>query len=211
MKPLNSKGKVLENVAIQLIKNQFFNLYTGYHTVKEFAAPEVLNGLSHLDIPDKGYIENWNPIIFLKKKGEGPLADMCQTNISGRRICAPKLKKIIEDNLTEDDNEIQWLPVRIKDEESEKTIEYYYLHFPEYCDVLDLERSTIDLVLGGYDKEIISHQKVKNRSIFNCPQNKRFTAISKNLKQTLFKSGCTGISVTPLTVIDDISEDKKVS
>ena len=197
-------------MAIQLIKNKFFNLYSGFHSIKQHAVPIAPSDKSHMDIPKEGYIENWKPIVFLKKKGEGPLADMCHTDTGGR-FCSPKLRKIIEDNITEHDNEIQWLSMLIKDEETGDTTEYYYLHFPEYCDILDLKRSTMNPILGNYDKKIVSYQKAKNRSIFNCPITKDFTVISKKLKEAIFKQGCTGISVDQETVIDEISEDKKVS
>lgn len=197
-------------MAIQLIKNRFFGIFDGFYSIEKHAVPIAPSEKSHMDIPDEGYIKDWKPITFLKLKGEGPLADMSHTDIGGR-LCSSKLRKIIEENLTEHDNEIQWLPMHIKDEETGDITEYYYLHFPEYCDVLDLERSTIDPLLGGYDKEIVSYQKVKNRSIFNCPQNKDFTVVSKKLKEVIFKSGCTGISAEQETVIDEISEDEKIS
>ena len=197
-------------MAIQLIKNKFFSIFCGRYPYKETVVLIAPEGKSHMDLPDEGYIENWEPIIFTKKKEDKVLTDYPATNICDR-ICSPKLRKIIEDNLTEDDNEIQWLPMLIKDEETGDITEYYYLHFPEYCDVLDLERSTIDPLLGGYNKEIISYQKVKNRSIFNRPFNSCATNLSKSLKENIFRENCTGTLVKQETVVDEISEDKKVS
>ena len=197
-------------MAIQLIKNQFFRLFCGPHPYKETVVLIAPEGKSHMDLPDEGYIENWQPLIFTKKKEDKVLTDYPATNICSR-ICSPKLRKIIEENLTEDDNEIQWLPMHIKDEETGDITEYYYLHFPEYCDVLDLERSTIDQILGGYDKEIVSYQKVKNKSIFNRPFNSCAINLSKKLKEEIFKTNCTGISVEQETVVEEISEDKKAS
>ena len=197
-------------MAIQLIKNKFFAIFCDKYPHKEAVILIAPEGKSHMDLPDEGYIENWEPIIFTKMKEDEILTDYPATNICDR-ICSPKLREIIEDNLTEEDNEIQWLPMHIKDEETGDITEYYYLHFPEYCDILNLEKSTINPVLGNYDKKIICYQKVKDRSVFNCPKAKFFIDVSKKLKEEIFKQGCTGISVDQETVIDEISEDKKVS
>ena len=197
-------------MAIQLIKNKFFNLYSDKYPLEKLVVLIAPLDKSHMDIPDEGYIKNWKPITFLKRKEDKILTDYPATDICDR-LCSPKLRKIIEENLTEDDNEIQWLPMHIKDEETGDITEYYYLHFPEYCDVLDLERSTIDQILGGYDKEIVSYQKVKNKSIFNRPFNSCAINLSKKLKEEIFKTNCTGISVEQETVVEEISEDKKVS
>ena len=197
-------------MAIQLIKNQFFNLYNDKYPFEKLVVLIAPSNKSHMNLPDEGYIENWEPIIFTKKKEDKVLTDYPTTNICDR-LCSPKLRKIIEENLEEDDNEIQWLPMHIKDEETEEFTEYYYLHFPEYCDVLDLERSKFNKTLGVVDLAFFMINKIKNKSIFNCKGDNKATFISRKLKEHLFKTGCTGISVTPLTVIDEISEDKKAS
>lgn len=93
-------------MAIQLIKNQFFHLYSSKYPFKKLVVLTAHSEKSHLDLPDEGYIENWQPLIFTKKKEDKVLTDYPVTNICSR-ICSPKLRKIIDENLTEHDNEIQ--------------------------------------------------------------------------------------------------------
>jgi len=189
------------------LKNTFFRLFDGMYSTKKFGIPEAFNNFDPLDIPDEGYQKQLIPIYFRKLKNEGPLPDFVCTNICGR-ICSPKLKNTIHKHLTEADSEIQWLPMIIEDEGTGDKLEYYYLHFPKICDTLDMQHSTFSRHSGLVERVVFSYKKTCNRSIFNCPGSRVILACSKELKEAIFKAGCTGISVEPANVIQLVEEKR---
>lgn len=186
------------------VENQFFRLHCGSFSIKKYAAPVAPKDYDELGFPEKGLQTNWSPIIFKKLKEEGPVPDYVCTDICGR-ICSLKLRKIIDEHQTNSDNKIQWLPMIIEDEESGAQTEYYYLHFPEVCDSLDFNHTTFSL-LGVVQKIAFSFSKIKNRSIFNCAGSAYCIGVSKKLKEAIFKSGCTGVTVSPANVVQKIKE-----
>lgn len=182
----------------------YYNLFDGRYSLKQFAAPEASEGYSHLDIPDQGHQIGWKPILFKKSKEEGPVPDYVCTDICGR-ICSPKLRSIIDDNLTKFDSEIQWLEMLIENKETGKIEEYYYLHFPEVCDTLNMEK-TLFSPSGIPAIAVFDYNKVKNRSIFNCPKGEAYTIVSKSLKDAIFKAKCSGIKSHEAKVVQTINE-----
>lgn len=159
-----------------------------------------------LDIPRTGYIENWKSITFTKLKTDGELADFLSANI-GKKLCSPKLKQVIEQNMTSHDIPIQWLPVKIIKEESGETFDYFCLHFPEFCDSLDEQYSLFNS-LGVLDRTGFSFEKIKDKSIFNCRGSFITLVISKKLRKAILDAGCTGLKFEQPTVLEEYNEEK---
>ena len=84
------------------------------------------------DVPEDGIITNWNPILLNLK--DGSFSDY-QANSEACRLCSSKLRSIIDRNKSPQD-QIQWLPMVVKDEHGEER-EYFILHFPVIYDVID--------------------------------------------------------------------------
>lgn len=164
--------------------------------------------MSHRDIPKSGYVESWSPISFKKKSNEGELADFLSSDICGR-LCSPKLKQIIDQNLTQNDIPIQWLPVTITKEESGETFDYFYLHFPDVCDSLDEEYSLFNR-LGVPERIGFSFGKIKNKSICNCKGSSTLI-VSKDLRKAILDAGCTGLKFEQTIVLEEVDEEKSSS
>ncbi len=163
--------------------------------------------MTRRDIPKNGYIESWQPIPFTKRKEDGELADFLSSDVC-KRICSPKLKQVIDQNLTSKDILIQWLPVMITKEENGDAFDYFYLHFPEVCDSLDEEETISDpdpdwpIIQDPY----FSLEKIDGKSICNC-RGSSTLIMSKDLRKAIMEAECTGLKFEQTIVLEEYEED----
>lgn len=149
------------------------------------------------EVPNEGRVLNWKPITLVLKGG--PPSDYQGSNPT-YRVCSKKLKLIIEEHQSPQD-EIQWLPMILIEEEG-KELEYFILHFPESYDVIDKEKS---IIFGGDQivKPIFSLNKINGHEIFNYdPFNFLGFVISESVKKGIEKAGCTNLSISKVPMVD---------
>jgi hypothetical protein len=149
----------------------------------------------NFDVPDEGVITDWEPIIL--KLEEGSFSDY-QANSAACRLCSIKLKSIIEQHKSSQD-EIQWLPMIVKDENGEER-EYFILHFPVMYDVIDKEKSTF---FGGNRliKPVFSLKKIGEHKVFNYHSSNFFSFfISEDIKKAIEKTKCTNLNISKIKV-----------
>lgn len=166
-----------------------------------------------MDFPKCGYIENWQIIPFILRKERGELADFLGSNIC-HRLCSPRLKDVIDQNVTPNDIPIQWLPVSITKEKTGESFDYFYLHFPEVCNCLDEEETIYEDFLGKPRVQVAHYSlaKIQDKSIFNCPSfEKLTTVVSKNLRKAIMDAGCTGLKFEQTIVLEEYTEDNQLS
>lgn len=149
------------------------------------------------DVPDDGVITNWKPITLKLK--DGPFSDY-QANSAACRLCSMKLKSIIEEHKSPED-EIQWLPAVVKNEKDEKR-EYFVLHFPNESDVIDWGKSiTIDKHFVV--KPVFSLSKIGSRKVFNYPSGGAIVLlVSEDIKEEIEKANCTNLSINKVPLVD---------
>lgn len=149
------------------------------------------------DVPHDGFITNWKPIVL--KLEEGSFSDY-QANSAARRLCSSKLKAII-DHYKSPQDEIQWLPMVVKDEHGEER-EYFILHFPVIYDVIDRENSTY----FGEDqliKPVFSLRKIGRHKVFNYDSYNFFSFfISEDIRKDIEKEKCTNLNISKIQVVE---------
>lgn len=149
------------------------------------------------DVPHEGFITHWQPIILHLK--DGPFSDY-QANSEACRLCSSKLKSIIDQYKSSVD-EIQWLPMIVKDEHGEER-EYFILHFPVAYDVLDKERSLFfkeDQLI----KPVFSLKKIDEHEVLNYdPYNFFGFLASEDIKREIEKEKCTNLSINKVPVVE---------
>ena len=152
---------------------------------------------SFLDVPDSGRITHWEPILLNLK--EGGFSDYQGSN-PVCRLCSEKLKSIIE-NCKSAQDEIQWLPMLVRDEQGEER-EYFILHFPEEPDVIDWKNSiTVDRRVVV--KPVFSLRKIGEHKVFNYPSGAFLGfIISEDVKKEIEKANCNGFVVSKVPLVD---------
>ena len=139
-------------------------------------------------------VKSWVPIYFELR--DGKFSDYL-TNDLGARLCSEKLKTIIENNLTKND-QLQWLEAIVvtKDGHPRK---YYILHFPEDHPIINEEKS---IMAGGMVvKPVIDQNCAKEHNIFTLPKEAgRTIFLSESLKKIIDKSKLTGMSFLKVSV-----------
>ena len=149
------------------------------------------------DVPEDGIITNWNPILLNLK--DGSFSDY-QANSEACRLCSSKLRSIIDRNKSPQD-QIQWLPMVVKDEHGEER-EYFILHFPVIYDVIDRENSTY----FGEDqliKPVFSLRKIGRHKVFNYDSYNFFSFfISEDIRKDIEKEKCTNLNISKIQVVE---------
>lgn len=149
------------------------------------------------DISHNGTITDWKPIVLKLK--DGPFSDY-QANSEACRLCSIKLKTIIDQHKSPQD-EIQWLPMIVKDEHGEER-DYFILHFPVIYNVIDKENSTF---FGDNQliKPVFSLRKIGGHKIFNYDSYNFFSFfISKDIKKATEKAECTNLSISKVPLVE---------
>ncbi len=190
-------------MAKRQVTGRFFRVFFNQGRNCHYAVVDAPEELDVLDIPDSEYIENWEPISFTKRKEDGELADFLSTDIT-KKLCSPKLKQVIDQNLTSKDMPVQWLPVTITKEENGDTFSYFYPHFPEICDSLDEEETTFS-PRGTVMRPCFSLTKIKDRSICNCRRSSTLI-MSKDLRKAIMEAECTGLKFEQTIVLEEYEE-----
>lgn len=149
------------------------------------------------EVPDNGVVKNWKPIVFKLK--DGSFSDY-QANSAACRLCSIKLKSIIDQHKSFQD-EIQWLPVYVKNDDGD-TREYFILHFPNEPDVIDWEKSiTVDKRFVV--KPVFSLKKIDRRKVFNYPSGGAIVLlVSEDIRKAIEKAGCTNLSISKAPLVD---------
>lgn len=147
-------------------------------------------------IPVSGInLSDWKEIQFNLK--EGDFADYLANDLGGR-LCSSKLKKIVDDNISQKD-QIQWLNVSVINENNEERT-YYILHFPVNIDILNKEKSTITED-GVVVKAVLANETIKDLNIFTLPDEGGITTfVSKKIKKIIEESGCTGVAFSKVPI-----------
>ncbi|MFW9928715.1 MAG: imm11 family protein [Candidatus Thorarchaeota archaeon] len=138
---------------------KFYKIGFPQNSVYGIGSPENAN--NSFIVPNDGKITDWKTI-FLRLE-DGPFSDYQGSN-PVCRLCSKKFKTIIDHGRSESD-EIQWLPVKLINEQGEQR-EYFILHFPVSYDVLDRGRSII-VDMNHIVKPVFSLEKISNHKVFN--------------------------------------------
>lgn len=178
---------------------KYFDLYAPREQYACVMAPKEI---SRLIIPKKGWVKNWKALPLFVPPNKGIIADYMFSVLIGR-FCSDKLKEVIESNKGEKDI-IQWLPIDIFVEETEETLRYHHLHFPEPWDNLSHSHCKY-LPDGNLVVPFYSYKKIKNHEIFNTSAGyeKIITILSDRMLKAIEDSGCIGLNVKPSNVIYD--------
>ncbi len=149
-----------------------------------YADPDV----DLLLLPESGVrIDSWKSINLELRCGG--YADYLSSDLGGR-LCSEKLKDLIEQNISDNEN-VQWLDVNVSgDLECKK---YYFLHFPKNIPVINKDRSIFagNMVV----KVVLDAQLVSHLSIFTLPDEVgRTLFVSEELKKVISKNNITGVS-----------------
>lgn len=119
----------------------------------------------------------------------GGYADYLSSDLGGR-LCSEKLKDLIDQNISDNDD-IQWLDVNVIDDQ--KCKKYYFLHFPKNIPVINKDRTIFagNMVV----KVVLDTQLVSHLSIFTLPDEVgRTLFVSEKLKKIISKNNITGVS-----------------
>ena len=148
-------------------------------------------------LPKSGVpVDSWEPIFYKLK--EGSYADYLADNI-GARLCSPKLKDVIEKNLSGCDI-IQWLKAYIVDTQNNQ-IEYSILHFPVNFSIINNKESV--MVGEVVVKPVLKLNAVRDHNILKECIPKIYGGrffVSKHLMQNIIKEDITGIGFSPVGV-----------
>jgi hypothetical protein len=151
------------------------------------------------DLPMIGYIENWIPLHFSLE--DGGFADY-QGNSPVFRMCSLKMKIILDENKGPED-EIQWLKSFVKGEHGEER-EYYILHFPQFYDTVDWEKSIVHKnEPHRVIKPVFSRKKIEGKhKVFNYPESTLGIVITEDIKKKLETAKCTCIVFSKAPLVD---------
>jgi len=176
-----------------------------YYTVwlkdsRKLGCAEVKNTENWSILEDKGYIENWEPLLF--EISEGEYTDY-QCNDLGTRLCSTKLKDIIQSNRSENDI-IQWLEASVI-LNSEKR-EYYILYLPEQFDVLNMDKSIFDdeedEKFRTLVKPVLSEKLAAKHNFFHYNRNQIGLTISETIKKIFKKEKISGMKIESTPVAE---------
>lgn len=148
-------------------------------------------------VPCDGKITDWKPITLKLKDG---LFSDYQGSNPVCRLCSAKLRSII-DNLKSPTDEIQWLPMFVKNEYGEER-EYFILHFPVVYDVIDRNRSII-VEPDHIVKPVFSLKKLGEHKVFNYySSNFIGFIVSEDIKKEVEKEKCTNLVFSKAPLVD---------
>lgn len=184
--------------------------YELFPIVGQYAEPRSNESIDRNIFSVRGWINKWQEPSFIIPSGSGILADYMSTDIGGR-ICSQELKEVIEENQSLIDK-IQWLPVNIFDEDSDKAFVYYHLHFPEVENLLCMESSKFNPRSGNSTVPVYLFSKISDHSIFNSQRAYEWTGavICNEMKKKIESADFRGLELNIAKVSS--SEDlKKVS
>ncbi len=178
---------------------KFYNLYGGGH----YAVAKAADNVDPLIFPDEGWVSNWATPCFSIFQNDGIIADFTCSDIDGR-LCSNSLKDIIEKNKAKNDI-IQWLPVKIYNEETGDTLQYHHLHFPEPLDCLSRKHCKFNPGSERVMVPVYSYQKIKGKQIFNSSGGYEtiITLFSDKMRKAIEEAECTGLDLEPANVIYD--------
>lgn len=173
----------------------FYELCFPQDTSYGVAFPENEN--DDIDIPDEGKITDWKPIIL--NLMDGHFSDY-QANSFACRLCSEKLKSIF-DGFKSPVDEVQWLPVIVRNKEGEER-KYYVLHFENEYDVINWGES----ITAGKNfvvKPVFSIKKIAEHQVFNYPSSESMGLIvSEKIKKEIEKANCTNLSISKVPLVD---------
>jgi hypothetical protein len=115
---------------------------------------------------------------------EGDLVDLAPSNLLPR-LCSDKLRRVLDGF----SDTLVWLPVNV--ETSQGRVPYFILHFAEFSDVLDPDRSTF--VGGRLFKPHLSASRVGLRCIFAIQPLSPAAIVNEEVKQAITAASCTGM------------------
>lgn len=167
----------------------------GYDTFGVAFSPDFIDaGI----LPPNGIrFNDWK--VFEFELRDGTYSDYQASDLS-LRLCSEKLRNIIDDTRTQQD-EVQWFETIVKSSNGEKRT-YYALHFPMNYPVIDYERSHIS-DHGIIIKPIFLETAFDDKHICVVPNEYGISwYISNELLNRITKAKCTGISFTKVTVRD---------
>jgi hypothetical protein len=166
--------------------------YMGIREDRIYGIAYVPKGTLLSILPSSGKVETWETLILTLKKGDFPdyLA-----NDRGLNLYSRKLRDIL-DRMKSDQDELQWLPVIVRTENGEER-EYFVLHFPHPCDVIDKEKSVFGPSLGKYYnliKPVISRKLATNHQVFTIWGREGIAVIvSDSVKKSIQTTKCAGV------------------
>lgn len=115
---------------------------------------------------------------------EGPLVDWAPSNLYSR-LCSEKLRRILDGF----SDTLVWLPVQV--ETSHGQVPYFILHFTEFADVIDPDKSTF--VAGRLFKAHLAASKVGQRRIFAIQPLSSAAIVNEEVRQAITEARCTGM------------------
>jgi hypothetical protein len=142
----------------------------------------------------KGKVNAWKSVEFSLK--DGGFADYQSDNL-GWHLCSDKLKSILAECAGHDD-EIQWLPVVVKDPAGERR-NYYALHLASPCDVLSSDRTIFsgDRVV----KPVLDASKIGAHSIFTFSNSGVYVYVTEQVRKRVQEARLTGLKFLKVPVL----------
>lgn len=138
-----------------------------------------------------GLIEEWPERRY---RIDGEFADL-QPEIRALKLCSPELRRVLDSHRSPADS-LQWLPATVESMSGEQR-PYWVLHFPEFPDVLDVEKSTFEEYEGErfYDSAVLDLRKAARHSVMPSPE--RFATafmIAEPVMRALVEAGLSGLT-----------------
>jgi hypothetical protein len=100
------------------------------------------------------------------------------------RLCSEKLRRVLEGF-----GRVVWLPVNVETPKGQ--VQYFILHFKEFGDVIDPDKS---LYAGGrLFKPHLAASKVGQRRIFAIQPLSPTAVVSEDVREAITEARCTGI------------------
>ncbi len=134
-------------------------------------------------------IDTWTPVVFNVQVGQ--LCDYQPNDVVGCRLVSDRLKGVLEESKGKADV-LQWLPANVTDAKGHAW-PYWVLHFPGNFDVLNKTKTTFIRGTDHVIKPCLDRNLIENHRVFTYPNSTLVLIVSRDVKQTTNKVGCTGL------------------